>query len=274
MKDHPCSIEFRPIVITKATIDRIKKECAKPMPVIGLYVFYYYTAIWQCTNQPRCTISYAAKAMKVGSHVIRRAKGELIRLGLIQDIQGRKDDGTMGVCFLQVRHYTALPKNRTAVKPDSGKLCVNSYSTSKGNAYSTVIRGAEKSRHAQSAGLFNLETPWSAKMARRMERFLVVKNMLKRKVHIASWQAAFTRLITEGGETRKNVREVFDWWKDNVIKNKYCPVVYSATGFCKEFARIEKAMERDIKERSGEDEIDDEETIYDEDQWTNPEDEE
>ena len=81
-------IEDSLIILTKPTIDRFLKEknCAELM---ALYTFYYYTAKWQRTNQPRCTTSYVAKALHWKEDKVRKVKKQLADMGLVEDVQDR-----------------------------------------------------------------------------------------------------------------------------------------------------------------------------------------
>ena len=85
--------EMEPIVISKPTLDIFIKS-PNTANLIALYAFYYYTAKWQKTNQPKCTTEYAARGLKWTADKIRKTKKELISLGLISDIIGRS--GTNG----------------------------------------------------------------------------------------------------------------------------------------------------------------------------------
>lgn len=74
------------IIIPKATMDQLLK-IEKPNDCISLYNFYYYTAKWQKTNQPKCTIRYASQGLKICIDRIRKAKKELCKLKLIEDVK-------------------------------------------------------------------------------------------------------------------------------------------------------------------------------------------
>jgi hypothetical protein len=79
-------IENNIIILSKQTLDILLKE-KKPSDLIALYCFYYYTAKWQKTNQPKATISYIAKGLNWGKDKARRNKQILIRLNLIEDVR-------------------------------------------------------------------------------------------------------------------------------------------------------------------------------------------
>ena len=95
-------IEDSLIILTKPTIDRFLKEknCAELM---ALYTFYYYTAKWQRTNQPRCTTSYVAKALHWKEDKVRKVKKQLADMGLVEDVQDR-DKNTNKI----IGHYVSV----------------------------------------------------------------------------------------------------------------------------------------------------------------------
>lgn len=79
-------IEDNIIILSKQTIDMFLKE-KNPSELISLYCFYYYTAKWQKTYQPKATVGYCAKGLKIGINKTRKIKQDLVRLGLIEDVQ-------------------------------------------------------------------------------------------------------------------------------------------------------------------------------------------
>lgn len=74
-----------PAVISKPLSDLLLKQ-KKPAELIALYWFYYYTAKWQQTNQPKATNSYVAKALHWSSARVGKLGRELEGLGLIKKI--------------------------------------------------------------------------------------------------------------------------------------------------------------------------------------------
>lgn len=77
-------IENNLIILSKQTLDIFLKE-KNPDELISLYCFYYYTAKWQKTNQPKASINYCAKALHWGLHKTRRVKQQLEKMCLIKD---------------------------------------------------------------------------------------------------------------------------------------------------------------------------------------------
>ena len=95
-------IENELIIITKQTFDAFLRSDF-PADLIALYNFYYYTAKWQETNQPKCTTGYTAEGLKWSNAKVRRAKKELMRLGLVEDVQ-RKVNGKVTGCFIKLNY--------------------------------------------------------------------------------------------------------------------------------------------------------------------------
>lgn len=96
------SIENELIIITKQTYDAFL-TAESPSDAIALYSFYYYTAKWQKTNQPKCNTQYAAKGLKWSDARVRRAKKDLMNLGLVEDIQ-QKCNGKIVGCYIKLNY--------------------------------------------------------------------------------------------------------------------------------------------------------------------------
>lgn len=77
-----------PIVISKALLDLLLSQ-EKPTDLIVLYVFYYYTAKWQGTNQVRATVVYVCGGLKWTAKRTQAARKKLAQLGLIEDLYDR-----------------------------------------------------------------------------------------------------------------------------------------------------------------------------------------
>jgi hypothetical protein len=111
-------IESELIVLTKATMDRFLKE-DNPSNLISLYMFYYYTAKWQKTNQPKATIAYASKALRYSAVTIRKYKKRLSEMGLIEDICKKNKDGRVAGWYIKLNYIlkeSTLKENVRVVK--------------------------------------------------------------------------------------------------------------------------------------------------------------
>lgn len=84
-----------PIVLSKHLIDILLAQ-ENPADCIGLYTFYYYTAKWQKTNQPKATTEYTAKGLQWSPSRVRKTKNILRELKLIEDITAKKNNVITG----------------------------------------------------------------------------------------------------------------------------------------------------------------------------------
>ena len=82
------NVQDEPLVISKALMDTLLKQ-NNPADCISLYMFYYYTAKWQQTNQPKATISYVAEGLNWSDTRVRKIKKQLIYLRLVKDVTSK-----------------------------------------------------------------------------------------------------------------------------------------------------------------------------------------
>jgi hypothetical protein len=91
-----------PIVYSKALFDiLLSTGCFTEL--LALYSFYYYTAKWQNTSQPWATTRFVAIGLNWGIEKVRKYKGILKDLGLIEDIQIRNTDSKQ-----IIKHYVKI----------------------------------------------------------------------------------------------------------------------------------------------------------------------
>ena len=131
-----------PIVLSKPLLDLFFKD-ARPSDVIGLYCFYYYTAKWQKTNQPKATTSYVAQGMKWEKDKIQQVKGRLKKLGLIEDIIKTDEFGKIIGHYIHVNFIWSKDKIHVRDSPTEGffppvvKTATNALNTNNKNALNT-----------------------------------------------------------------------------------------------------------------------------------------
>jgi len=135
------SIEEEPIILSKHLLDMFLQS-KFPGDLIALYSFYYYTAKWQKTNQPKCNDIYCINGLKWGYDRFRRAKKELLKMKLVEKIQSRKDNKIkewfMKVNFIWRRE--TLTKNLDFLEigfPRNRKQHINALNTNNINALNT-----------------------------------------------------------------------------------------------------------------------------------------
>jgi hypothetical protein len=102
-------IEEEPIVLSKPLLDiLLAQPAAIRSDLISLYCFYYYTAKWQKTNQPKATVEYTTNGLGWSRNRVCKIKGELIRLGLIENIVQRKERNRVIGHFVRVNFIWGL----------------------------------------------------------------------------------------------------------------------------------------------------------------------
>ena len=137
-----------PIVLSKHLLDTFLKE-PHPSELISLYAFYYYTAKWQKTNQPKATTAYAAKGLKWTEAKVRQHKKRLIELNLVDDLTSRDAKGHITAHYIRIYFVWCKETVETLQNPPCGesnsvgKHTPNALSPNKENALSTIINGKE-----------------------------------------------------------------------------------------------------------------------------------
>lgn len=162
-------IENELVILTKQTLDIFLKQ-ENPSELIALYTFYYYTAKWQKTNQPKCTTEYVSKCLHWNRHKVIRIKKQLLDFGLIEDTR-IVDETTKKVIGYYVKmNYifkkTTLEKTQCAQKPHTGFEApqasvsksdtvenghTNALSTVNENALSTVSKKVSKKEQGENS---------------------------------------------------------------------------------------------------------------------------
>ena len=145
-------IENELIIFTKQTYDAFLKS-DNPAELIALYSFYYYTAKWQKTNQPKCTTGYAANGLKWSESKIRKFKKELIDLGLIEDVALRDEHNKIAGHYIKLNYIlkqSTLEESHTIENPQCGnsdsveEMGTNALSGNNINALSTNNKNKNK----------------------------------------------------------------------------------------------------------------------------------
>jgi len=132
-----------PIVMSKALMDTLLKE-ENPADLIAVYMFYYYTAKWQKTNQPKASSRYTKNGLSMGYDRLNRASQKLMELGLIEKKTKRNDAGQIAGWYIKVNFVWTKqeieerqlvqkanpPKTRKKLDPDSEESTTASKTTS------------------------------------------------------------------------------------------------------------------------------------------------
>lgn len=96
-------IENNILILSKQTMDLFLAE-ENPADLIAVYLFYYHTAKWQGTNQPKATDTYVRKGLKLGRMRVEAAQKVLIRLGLIERVITKKERGKFEGWYMKIKY--------------------------------------------------------------------------------------------------------------------------------------------------------------------------
>jgi hypothetical protein len=115
-------IENNIIILSKQTIDEFLKK-DNPADLIALYSFYYYTAKWQNTNQPKCTTSYVSNGLHKSQEWVKKNKKILVTMGLIQDVINKDSSNKITGWYIKLNYIWKQETliNHPMEKPPSGK---------------------------------------------------------------------------------------------------------------------------------------------------------
>ena len=122
------AINEEPIVLSKPLMDKLLLQ-SHPADLIALYCFYYYTAKWQGTNQPKATTTYTANGLHWGEDRVRKMKKILILLKLIEEIVTRGEGNKVTGHFIKVNFIwknSTLAETQRVEFPEGNALSTNS----------------------------------------------------------------------------------------------------------------------------------------------------
>ena len=153
-------IENNIIMLSKQTLDLFLKQ-NNPSDLIGLYSFYYYTAKWQQTDQPKCTTIFTAKALHWGEQKTIKTKRTLIELGLIEDLVITNKNGQIKGHYIKINYIwkqstiknNSLDLNEKTTPPQTAGVEVretNALSAINENALSAITIESKDSIVAES----------------------------------------------------------------------------------------------------------------------------
>lgn len=102
--------------ITRQTYNKLR-ECS--VDATALYLFYYNTAKWQKTNQPKATTSFCANGLKISDTRVRKAKKQLLDTQMIEDVKQKDKRGKVSGWYIKVK-YIYTKKNHPTIFPQCG----------------------------------------------------------------------------------------------------------------------------------------------------------
>jgi len=147
-------LEKQLIIISIPTIRKLLSYQKRGSDALLLYLFYYYTAKRQETNQPKATPRFCMKGLKWGQDRFRGADKLLRKLKLIEKISQRDEHGKVTGWYVRVNYIWSskkekelelkAPKTTRRKNPPCGKQDTNALSVSNSNALNAIVSKADK----------------------------------------------------------------------------------------------------------------------------------
>jgi len=236
-----------PIILSKFLLDSLLKQ-DNPAELIALYTFYYYTAKWQKTNQPKVTVDYIARGLDWSSVKVRKYRKQLLKLNLIEDVTQKGSSGLISGHFVKVNFLWSI--NHPLSTRDDG--INHSLEHFKGNALNSNNKIKDEDfnvfwkNYPKKAGKGKALTAWS-KLIKRKDAPTIkeVTKAIEEQKQTQQWQndlyiphpttwinqrrwlddpgemKSYEKNFTNGKERPLKVMEYGEWWFLNTNDNKY-----------------------------------------------------
>lgn len=271
-KEQPKQSIIEPIVIHPSIFDLCISQPNGGGFLYVLYSFYYKTARWQKTNQPKCTNSFVTNFLKCDRKTVIKYKKILIELGLIRPIKKIGKNGQIVGHFIHVnyvwnkdtvrgfnhrpiQHPDDVSSNKITIGPSDppvdgvGLKCLKS---GKGNALSfkNNIEKKEKTLHGKRQKREELEISKDKKylkyipLAKKLSKIIKSqKNINHTLPQLKSWANEMLRLERDNKIPIERMEDAMDWY-EMAVGGEYIPVIESGKSFREKFIKIENAIER------------------------------
>jgi hypothetical protein len=218
-------IEDNICILSKQTMDLLLKQ-KNPSDLIGLYMFYYYTAKWQQTNQPKCTRPYVMKGLGWGVHKFQASKNKLTELGLISEIIQKNDKGVITGWYIKLNYLWSKDKTNSVETHSFKNELVDNQPP---NALSANSLNALSANKCEDIKMSSLDTSFPLKERKRLSNDFI-KYFCKRyeeksgKVYTISNWAKFNTLTqpfiaTHGFDDLCQILELYFDYDDVFFRN-------------------------------------------------------
>lgn len=240
---------FKDLIInTKQTFNLFLKQ-EHSSDLIALYDFYYYTAKWQKTNQPKATIHYVMKGLKWGEQKVRNRKQQLVKLGLIKDVRKINNENKYLGWYIKINYIwgantilnrvktTLLENNRVETTlPKTTLLEKNTVVSKPTNALSdnniNALSNNKKEEKALPKNEINL----------LMEKFQEINPSYRKFFFRISERAAVQRLVNQHGfEAISQILAILP----QTNSMQYAPVITTPSELEDKFAKLGLFIQRE-----------------------------
>ena len=240
------------IYITKTTLDRLKDE-PNSGDCLALYAWYCYTAVWQKTNIVWANVSYMVKITKWSIGKVRKIRGQLLKLKLIEDIQKRDEDGNFSKRYVRVLYFMVLRENGSTGNDTTKYLDINT-KVLKINNVKRIHETSKSSRSKASEKLIKKESNFYLSYGKKIQAILKLKSKHSSATPTA-WSKEILFVIHDMNVGKDRFKEVMKWfWMARKDKRSYpyCPQIFKVKELSEKFRQIENQFEQhlDINKKS------------------------
>jgi hypothetical protein len=247
-------VHEEPIVLSKHLFDLLLAQ-PHPADLISLYCFYYYTAKWQQTNQPRITSSYIAKGLQWGEDKICAIKQKLKALNLIEDIITRGADNRISGHYVKVnfiwrqKTVNQLLSSTPGILPALAKTGINALSANNINALNNITVHNKKQVKKTSTSKppmpsLKERTLLYLPLAQQLSDIIrTTKNITHTTQQLMNWANSIRMLVEENNVIYDRVKRRLDWYAIHA-GGEYIPVIESGASLRDKFLNLEEAVKR------------------------------
>lgn len=220
------SINDEPLIISKALMDLFLKE-KNHSNLLALYSYYYYTAKWQKTDQPKATTEYIAN--KLGWCIARviKTKKKLTKFGLVEDVIKKDSYGRIIGYYIKLNFiFTSL-----SVLPSQEKI--EGYSLKPNRRKKEINISPAKNRTKEYLPLAQYLS----------EIIHTKKNIDHTPSQINAWAEDIRKLVEGNKVPYERIDKALQWYEKN-IGGSFIPVIESGYSLKNKFSKLEDAMGR------------------------------
>lgn len=217
----------------------------------ALYSFYYATAKWQETKQPKATNFYVGKGLFWGEGKVKKYKRQLIKLGLIENIVNKSSTGLFNGSYIRVHSIWSgkLTNNKPIWNSIHNPIRLeidqadNRPPNALNNIYNPPIINDGENEIVFKRKEKEVKSPYLA-CARYLANIIkTTKNINITSQKITTW-AKNIKLLSETDKVSvKRIHKVLAWYEDN-IGGDYVPVVQCGASLREKFINLEDAIKR------------------------------
>jgi len=193
-----------PAVFSKSLSDLILKQ-NKPADLIALYWFYYYTAKWQKTNQPKATNGYVAKGLHWSAQRVIVIGKQLQQLGLIEKRKYRNPETKkIEGHYVYIKFIWGKQEIRKAILKESDSMEIlntNSLSSNKLNSLSSDNKRILQKKESFDPFDLPIKLSKSRKVSRAWEEFIQHRKEIGHKLTPLAYKKIIQEMLEQDKES-------------------------------------------------------------------------